>query len=823
MTAACWATAGDDPQALYSSIFDDLVTDHLDIAGQRAAQARQAFAESRSNANWELKFRLLEAEIDLLQDRSDAVLALLMDASAFPASGDLAIKRYLLLSGAHGDRAESAASERELHAARQLAEAENSPLIGEVLRAEALVQRDAGNLSEALQKLASSLEVARAHANHWLEALDLVGLGFVNLKSRHYDQALLYSQEAERAARSIHANLSIMRALGNVGWAYVNLGEFELALVDFQTADQLAKEAGRTGLRVLWLEDAGVAEYWLGRFAEARNYEKEALRLASTLPTADAADDLVNIETNLALIAFEQGRYDAANAYSAQALQVQGHLADREVLAYPVFLQGLIASREIASRAAEPLLRRAHGMTTDPETLMEIANALAHFHEDRHEIRQAETWYRRSIISFEHNRALVKAEASRLSSFAYGDQIYRDYADFLVAHGRTAAALELLDRSRARTLEEGLGVAPEGTLSRQRPVFTVGAIARKLGSPILFYSLGAKESYLWAVTPTATQFFRLPKRTDIEALVTEYQGTIQTSVDPLQTQDSAARALYSALVEPAASLIPDGSHVYVIPDGALHGLNFETMVQPTAGGLKFWIENVTVTITSSIRLLASQSVATSPATVAAADRNILLIGDPISASPDFQALPNAAAEIEHVQAHFDAAARRVLTLARAVPAAYAANAPDRFQYIHFVAHGTASRSSPLDSAVVLSPAPTRPEDFKLYARDIVQRPLHARLVTISACYGSGLRTYAGEGLVGLAWAFLRAGSHNVISALWDVNDNSTPVLMDRLYGEIAAGKAPDEALRTAKLSLLHSSGVYRKPYYWGAFQLYAGS
>ena len=182
-----------------------------------------------------------------------------------------------------------------------------------------------------------------------------------------------------------------------------------------------------------------------------------------------------------------------------------------------------------------------------------------------------------------------------------------------------------------------------------------------------------------------------------------------------------------------------------------------------------------------------------------------------------------AAEIERVQGHFPSSERQVLTLERAVPAAYTESAPDQFQYIHFVAHGTANRTSPLDSAVVLSPTQARPEDFKLYARDIVQRPLHARLVTISACYGSGLRTYAGEGLVGLAWAFLRAGSHNVISALWEVNDSSTPLLMDRLYAEIESGKAPNEALRAAKLYLLHSSGAYRKPYYWAAFQLYAGS
>ena len=101
-----------------------------------------------------------------------------------------------------------------------------------------------------------------------------------------------------------------------------------------------------------------------------------------------------------------------------------------------------------------------------------------------------------------------------------------------------------------------------------------------------------------------------------------------------------------------------------------------------------------------------------------------------------------------------------------------------------MAHGTASRSDPLDSAIVLSPPPDNPDNFKLYARDIMRYPLHARLVTISACYGSGLRAYAGEGLVGLSWAFLRAGAHNVIGALWEVNDASTPLLMDHLYGDL---------------------------------------
>jgi CHAT domain-containing protein len=125
--------------------------------------------------------------------------------------------------------------------------------------------------------------------------------------------------------------------------------------------------------------------------------------------------------------------------------------------------------------------------------------------------------------------------------------------------------------------------------------------------------------------------------------------------------------------------------------------------------------------------------------------------------------------------------------------------------------------------VILSPSKDHADAFKLYARDVVRCPLHAHLVTISTCYGAGTRAYTGEGLVGLSWAFLRAGAHNVIGSLWEVNDTSTPQLMDRFYAELKNGRSPDVALRAAKLSLITSNGAFRKPFYWASFQLYTGS
>ena len=77
--------------------------------------------------------------------------------------------------------------------------------------------------------------------------------------------------------------------------------------------------------------------------------------------------------------------------------------------------------------------------------------------------------------------------------------------------------------------------------------------------------------------------------------------------------------------------------------------------------------------------------------------------------------------------------------------------------------------------------------------------------------------------MGLTWAFLRAGAHSVIAALWEVSDMSTPQLMGDLYAGISKGDSPEAALRKAKLTMIHSASAYRKPFYWAPFQLYRGS
>jgi CHAT domain-containing protein len=813
--AGCRSPAKADPATAWQNIRSDYVHGNLLVAQQDAEQARKDFAAS--SADWAMKFRLLEAEILIDQGRRPEVIALLDSPGvSYPTMGDAAIKRDLLNGLAHAKLGQAQQADTELQEARRLSEASNSSLSGEVLGTEAVVQISRGHLAEGADLSEKSLKVAREQRNTFLETSDLLNLGFVALQLEHYDEAVELSNESADAARRIQARWFMQAALGNTGVAYSALGDFEKALSNFQLAEQAARQIGATNSQIDWLWSAGSAYYKLGNLDAATRSYQEALKDALAIRSPH---EIAGIHTQLAYLLYQQRQFDAARTHIEEAIRADRISGDKDAELEPLFLQALLAAQQTNGRDAERMLMQVHGQpAVSPSLRWEIEDALANLYAGKKKTRQADLWYRKSIHTFEDQRAAVKDLELRLPFFANGDALYRDYADFLIASQKQQQALQLLDIGRARTLAEALGQANEESHPRPEPAVDVQAVARRLNATILFYSLGSEKSYLWAITAHGMRLFPLPAKAEIEAQLQAYKKAILRSSDPLREVNETAQGLYETLVSPAASMIPKGSKVFIIPDGVLNELNFETLL--TSGtSPHYWIEDVTVSNANSIRMLSRIDPDSSPE----GTKQLLLIGNPTAAGTGYDSLVNAFAEIRGIEKHFPANSMTVVTQSGAIPAAYAANMPDQFSYIHFVAHGTASRLDPLDSAVVLSPPPQDPDNFKLYARDIMRYPLHARLVTISACYGSGVRAYAGEGLVGLSWAFLRAGSHNVIGALWEINDASTPLLMDRLYAEIQAGNSPDAALRAAKLSLIHSPAVYRKPLYWGGFQLYTGS
>jgi len=704
-------------------------------------------------------------------------------------------------------RHELADAERFFDEAQKLCDSFMASSCGDLIQARGLLA------SERSQPLAEefyqrSLSFARAHRDQYLESTSLLNLGFESLAQGRLDEAIDRSQAAYDTATAAGARVIALVAEGNLGWTYYQLGDSENALDRSLHAEKTAAESDDFFDQENELINLGHIYMDRRQYDQAGKYFQQALDLAGRI---QAKQDMYNALRLLAQLSLQTGHVDEAAQHAERALQIARESRVHADELYPRLVQGQIAAqRGDETRAEKTFLEIEHDPACPVFLKWEAEHSLARLFEDTRRTDNADREYRRALATFEGARASVRRESSQLSFLTNGWRIYDDYIHFLVERGRSDDALRWADYSRARTLAEGLGALPEKAVGGP-PALRPQEIARAVKGTILFYWLGEKQSYLWAISPRSARLITLPAGPEIEAAAQRYRSTLSgpQAFSPLTDRDG--QWLYRALIAPAQPLA-QGSQVFVIPDGSLNNLNFDTVIvsEPKP---HYWIEDATVANASSLRVLSASSRAASQR------RNLLLIGDGIAPNSKYPELAQAATQMRSVAAHFPAAQERIFAREKATPQAYLDAKPEQFSYIHFVAHGTASRLSPLDSAIILSRSGADDESFKLYARDIVQHPLRAELVTISACYGTGTRSYSGEGLVGLSWAFLRAGAHNVIAALWEASDAPTEQLMSRFYDELSQGASAGTALRTAKLSLLRDS-KFSNPFYWAPFQLY---
>jgi CHAT domain-containing protein len=815
LLSMCFAACGpsNDPQPEFERVEQLFLRGDLIHAQADSAKAYRYYSDR--SPQWSWKFRILNARTLTWRGMYQDVLPVLSpELPPFLRNGDLDLQKQQLEGLTYARLHRFTEAERTLAQVAQSCLIANSAVTGDVLMAQGSLEVEKGEYGPAQAFFEKSLQLSRRRRDRFSEAVALLKLSNTALLEEHFDEAIEWSNAAYTAGEAINARLIVAIVLGNLGWAYYKTGDSERASELFLDATKRAQELGDLLDEVRWLTTTGYVYLDSGKFPIAEDYYRKALGLARKI---DSKEDILNALLSLAFVTVQTGQLDLARQYGDEAIALARADGNRVDELYPLLAKGQLALRSGDLAQAEQIFREiATDPKVDPSLQWEAQHELAGVYEDEHRFPDADKLYRTALSSFESARSSLHHEDFELPFMTNAAPLYDDYIHFLLEQGKTAEALQTAEYSRAQTLAEGLGLLQKSS-SRSPVTVNPLQIARDVGGTILFYWLGPKQSCLWVVTKDEIRLFQLPPASEIDAAVQSYRKALMGPRDVLQTANPEGAKLFDILVGPAKETIAPNSRVIVISDGSLNGLNFETLLVPDPK-LHYWIEDVTVVNASSLRLLAAlhKSAKTEP-------RKLLLMGDAISPDPEYGDLPEAGLEITNIEKHFTPAERQVYTRVGATAPAYLGSEPEQFAYIHFVAHGTASRLSPLDSAVILSKSSAEQDSFKLYARDIIHRPLHAELVTISTCYGAGSRAYTGEGLVGLSWAFLRAGAHNVIGALWEVSDASTPRLMDQLYDELKKGRSPEAALRSAKLSLLHSDGVFRKPFYWAPFQLYTGT
>lgn len=796
-------------------------------------QARQAFVQSKYSQAIQLirrartltpagqrlqtdQFRLMEAEYLLFSQQPLESLELASVPLALDSSS-LDPRRQMLIGGAlRRSRPAEAQSHLEaaLASARQRGDQPTAAmawiLIGQIHLDH---DRDSSKAIEAYRQAESAAKLA---GDTHLERRARFNLGRALLEIYQFDLANELFRAAAAAARDQSDRDMEARAYDNLAVGYRDAGDYERALVHLEQADRIWEAIeDLPNNRIVSLGIRGSVLWRLQRRDEALGL---LMKTASLARKRGEAQEIRRRLEGLIEPLLITKRFQEADRASAEvfALYTKNPALAEKCQPQSVFLRGRIHEEkqeaDQARRDFEEALRL--GGRQDPLLRRDVEFGLARLDTAQNRRPEARRHFEAAITLAEAERASLVTQDSQLTFLETVIDIYRAYAAALSQWGDENRALAVEESSRARLVSNRIaGHAPPLRLPLLRQ------LATRSRTVFLAYWIAESGSHVRIIGPEGYE--RVPLETNtaqLTALVREHNNLMrQQMADPRRTGRAATR-LYELLVAPVAARIAPNGRVVVIPDGALHHLNFETLVRERNGEKSFWIEDVTVQVAPSLSMLEEEAAAKK----AKRPKRLLLMGD-APGTADFPRLDNASAEMSAITRIVGAGAVTEHRGAAAQPAVFAASSPEDFSHIHFSAHAQANRESPLDSAVILSPDQTGAAKgrYRLTAREVSSLGLHADTVTISACRSAGDRPVQGEGMVGFAWAFLRAGAGNVIAALWDVNDGSTLPLMQDLYRAIESGLPATEALRGAKLNMIRAGKTYSKPFYWAPLQVYS--
>jgi len=656
-----------------------------------------------------------------------------------------------------------------------------------------------GRIPEADQLLDTAEDYLRNHKSLALNVYYLQYRGLLRMWSNRFEEAVAYFEQARDAAAKRNIRSQVYSGLTNLAWCQYRLGNLDQAMALYHQALPLATAESRH----VALGDLGAIFIHNREYGKAAEYFRQAAELARGRNQEDYSVWL----SDLAITLCDEGKWDQAERVNQQALEANKKLQSAKGTSWETLNAARIAFGRGRVADSESLYRSLQSPQADPEASLEASDRLAQLYASTRRPEQARRQFEQSLAEAGARVARLREDANKLSYLDHLIELHQHYVDFLAGQSEEEA-FAAAESSRARLLRERMNLSE--TAVGRRTIEDYEAAARDARVTFLSYWIAPERSYLWKITGTGCDMFRLPGEARIRSLVERYQAGLEKDRTP---SAAAGSELFEILLSPVKP--GRGEHFVIVPDGPLYGLNLETL--PAGPDQHPWLEDATVMVTPSLELLLSRRQR------GGGNGRMLLVADAEEWDDEFPKLPNAQKEIEGIEKSFAADRRQVLSGAAASPAGYQRAHPESFDFIHFDAHAAANPDAPLDSAIVLS---REGDSGKLSVKDLLSMythaGLHAQLVTLSACHSAGARTYAGEGLVGLAWAFLQSGAGNVIAGLWNVSDYSSPRLMEQLYAELKAGKTPAEALHDAKMALIQG-GKYAHPFYWGAFQLYAGA
>ena len=672
-----------------------------------------------------------------------------------------------------------------------------------------------GNLGNACQSLGNYRKAIEYHEKHLKIAIEIGdrdgeggaygSLGNAYKSLGNCRKAIKYYEKDLKIATEIGDREGEGRAYANLGNAYKSLGDYQKAIEYHEKDLKIATETGdRRGEGVAY-GNLGNAYHSVGDHRKAIKYHEEHLKIATEIGDRGGEGGAYG---NLGSPYQSLGDYRKAIEYHEKHLKI---------------------AIEIGDKAGEG--KAYHNIGIQFLFLEQTENAIDNFVS--------------AVDAFNSLRSLLKSEDNWKIDFReVYEKTYTNLWMSLLRIEKIEEALFAAEQGRAQTLSDNLLIQYKLNASLSSATIdtkdTIFRLLRKLSSPTLFLAIKSLTTNIWFLRKGKKVRFRKGRLSGDRREKDPLHALLQSSLEkigaedtrscedrtfndvdnecsfsievrnkevaksPLPPLDNPFKPFYDAVIDPILDMLePQDEELVIVSHSTLCFVPWAAV-----------IEAIRIRIVPS---LTSYQLILSVPEEHRKKKGALLVGNPFlkELKKPLDDLPCAQEEVEMIASILNT----IPLVGRQATKAEVLKRMSSVGLIHIAAHGNERAGE-----IALSPNPgwsskfPQRKDYVLTMSDVQAAYLRAQLVVLSCCHSGRGRVLEGEGVVGIARAFLAAGARFVLVALWPIDDEATMMFMKSFYRHLKEGKTASAAVQQP-MKFIRESEQFSEMRYWAPFQL----
>lgn len=726
---------------------------------------------------------------------------------------------------------------------------------------------DESDYLHALVYLDKSMAMATASHETGREAGITNSYGILYLNQRDYAKAIDFFQQGLKLATDANDRFKQADMLLNLGVAYQFSQDYPSSLTYLNQALDLAKQVNYSELLVLIQEAMGVVYSAQGKYSDALQVLDAGLLTARGNGDGARTAELLWRRSQVNLANHDPAR-SIENAAEAIDLAEQLSLKNVRYLALTELGKAYRSRGENdlamqtfkkATAQIEDMRNHVAGMENERQLFFEDKVVPYHQMMDMLVSANKDESNQQALLTAESAKARVlldvltagRVDLAKVTTDGEKDEerkLNQRIVDLNNQIGQknakrdsTNVLLRELDgqlksaHSKYETFQDSLYAAhPELRTNQARTTLATFTDIKNLvtdrKTAFLEYVVTDSKAYLLVLTKDQAAQSPVLRSYPISMGVDEIAKRTRDFRDMITTQSAFAddaRKLYDLLLKPAEQQLKGKTSLCIVPDGILWDLPFQALESRDG---HYLIEDYAISYAPSLSVLREMSDGKRADGVS---QTLIAFGNPTMPSEivanikttyrgeTLDPLPDAEVEVGALKNIWGPSSSRVLVGAKASKNVFRSEA-SKYNIIHLATHGILDDTSPMYSRLVMARTENDPnDDGLLEAREIMRLDLHADLVVLSACQTARGRFGAGEGIVGMSWAFFVAGVPSMVASQWKVDSASTAKLMIEFHKQLRAEASTATqnkatALQQAALSLMKDPR-YRHPYFWAGF------